>query len=943
MPQLLADAVQQSLPSGEGGGADAWPVERVHWLECFTGKERTSEFCEATDPTGNLESNSSSGHKEYQDRLRAIALRTEGKEKGEIAAALGRSAKFVQTWWKKAPKEVPKPPGVHEYLKTEFWRDIEIVRGFGKGLGIYEEVVPSAEWLQPMADGAAFNKGGYRLKYDKEGRMRPQGNQHAKDGLVPGKHPKLDKLAQKLLVAQNIDDRVLKRPGVLWYPDGGADAIEHRHEAWTALMSFGAPRILTIDKHPVLLRDGDLIVFGTQRHGVPKMHSDDGTFDDYGGRISVVFFFMPSGQQAQGAEPWRAISDGEAPSRKATAMLRDADLGAAAQLQGLRTGAKAADLAQLEALGFSGEEAAAALKAAGFEVQRAADVLLSGGGPALMMGLHDESADASQGLLHRPGNFDRRQQISALYARLGALQASRAASSSACSAAATLEDDAALALRLQQEETGAGSIREGGCGGESADWEEMAILEQLQELEREEDTAGGGREALQSQFAAYEEMLDANDAEEWDGRGDLMVREWRRAHLHIEQQDPSTLYALGCGTLREQVFFELLSMHSIRVLYDFRANPDAAIGKHFSVRSLELACKARGILYRHIPLGRETAYGILKHLREDEGRNSLAELVWHARRKRTALLGAEEDWRIDHRLAIAMRLRQAGHRVLHIRPDGGEEEHPEEIEVPEHLAGEEARLRMLEKQRLAGELKRPSKSATSRSSEVVAQRLTRPQEEIDAGAELRKADTQAELCRIQRRLADLQRRHDDSSDAKAGLGPKLLHVNKFVKAQAAEQRTNLAAGKTKDGKDKEKMAAGGPPPAYSWTSNGGTSGGNPDFASAALRPFLADPAESASGPSCGVAELETLMVECLGCGATLPWDALQEGDGRCAECQQRTDESEAATESLAADLETAPAAEAAAAVAAERFASQPQSSSTWRSRRRAERIANRDS
>ena len=31
-----------------------------------------------------------------------------------------------------------------------------------------------------MADGREFrNGGGYRLKYDKEGRMRPQGNQNA--------------------------------------------------------------------------------------------------------------------------------------------------------------------------------------------------------------------------------------------------------------------------------------------------------------------------------------------------------------------------------------------------------------------------------------------------------------------------------------------------------------------------------------------------------------------------------------------------------------------------------------------------------------------------------------------------------------------------------------------------------------------------------------------
>lgn len=80
-------------------------------------------------------------------------------------------------------------------------------------------------------------------------------------------------------------------------------------------------------------------------------------------------------------------------------------------------------------------------------------------------------------------------------------------------------------------------------------------------------------------------MIDAEDAEEWDGRGDLMVREWRRLHLHIEQslgaehrplhprQETCTLYAFGCGNQTEKSFFELLSLHSIRVLYDFRAMP----------------------------------------------------------------------------------------------------------------------------------------------------------------------------------------------------------------------------------------------------------------------------------------------------------------------------------------------------------------------------------
>ncbi|CAE7293870.1 SWEET14, partial [Symbiodinium microadriaticum] len=304
--------------------------------------------------------------------------------------------------------------------------------------------------------------------------------------------------------------------------------------------------------------------------------------------------------------------------------------------------------------------------------------------------------------------------------------------------------------------------------------------------------------------------------------------------------------------MTERSFFELLSLHSIRVLYDFRGPPaiegvhelcsaperrfrgsDGEQGpSHFKPSHLEGACKRHSVHYRFAPLGREGAYGILKHLKEDEGRNMLAELVWWARRKRTAFLGKEADWRQDHRAAVASRLAVAGHGVKHVSADGALEDHPHDFEMPDFIAGEEVRLRRLEKQRLAGDLARPTKSATSRSTEVVAQRLTQPQKVIDAAAELRKANTQAELCRIQRRLADVERR-SASSDAKAGLGPKLLHVNKWVKAQAEEQRENLAAGKTKDGKDKDKLAPGGPAPSYSWTGSGGTCGGNPDFLAAA--------------------------------------------------------------------------------------------------------------
>jgi len=77
-------------------------------------------------------------------------------------------------------------------------------------------------------------------------------------------------------------------------------------------------------------------------------------------------------------------------------------------------------------------------------------------------------------------------------------------------------------------------------------------------------------------------------------------------------------------------------------------------------------------------------------------------------------------------------------------------------------------------------------------------------------------------------LADLQR---GSEGADAALKPKLLNASKWVEAQAEEQKRNLAAGKTKDGRERKADAAAAP--ADVWLGSGGTSGGNPAYAAGA--------------------------------------------------------------------------------------------------------------
>merc|ERR1712232_607088 len=105
----------------------------------------------------------------------------------------------------------------------------------------------------------------------------------------PGLCPRFDKLIQDMVRDFRLPDPLVERYTVKmnWYPDGLASVSPHRHDNWTLLLSLGSPRVLTVDKANVLMEDGDIILFGTQSHGVPEMPSCTG------GRLSVVLMFAP--------------------------------------------------------------------------------------------------------------------------------------------------------------------------------------------------------------------------------------------------------------------------------------------------------------------------------------------------------------------------------------------------------------------------------------------------------------------------------------------------------------------------------------------------------------------------------------------------------------------------------------------------------------------------
>merc|ERR1712136_479227 len=103
-----------------------------------------------------------------------------------------------------------------------------------------------------------------------------------------------------------------------------------------------------MDNTPLLMQDGDLCIFGTQRHGVPVMP------EVTEGRITFVIFFYPNEMQKKGM--WQTLSDPDtmAPSQRLVKMMHERHLGIAAEQ---RVVAQSDKLRALTDLGFHQNDA----------------------------------------------------------------------------------------------------------------------------------------------------------------------------------------------------------------------------------------------------------------------------------------------------------------------------------------------------------------------------------------------------------------------------------------------------------------------------------------------------------------------------------------------------------------------------------------------------------
>ncbi len=143
------------------------------------------------------------------------------------------------------------------------------------------------------------------------------------------------------------------------------------------------------------------------------------------------------------------------------------------------------------------------------------------------------------------------------------------------------------------------------------------------------------------------------------------------------------LYTLGHSNHALAHFLELVARHAIALVVDTRAQPYSRFNPHFNRKRLEESLEARGVSYlwfgdRLSGRPKDPAFyradgQVLwdKLMRSPQVREGLDRVVEEARRRRLALICAEEDpMRCHRRLLLAPPLVERGVRVLHIRGDG---------------------------------------------------------------------------------------------------------------------------------------------------------------------------------------------------------------------------------------------------------------------------------
>mmetsp|Transcript_120495 Transcript_120495/g.239827 ORF Transcript_120495/g.239827 Transcript_120495/m.239827 type:complete len:394 (-) Transcript_120495:206-1387(-) len=234
----------------------------------------------------------------FRLHLRALWLRRSGLNQIEVARELQCNPSVLDAAWlsteaPRAPRQVAKYIAAYEQRmlasNVEPFRAPLLRRGYAGNLShAYAECASAFPWEQAVLRKRNYETGEVTITSTASSRQDCSFPPGLRTGL-----PHLDEVLAKMR-----DDFKIEDPGAYvlcnWYLDGNTSIAPHQHDFWSAILSFGASRIFLLDGQPILLAHGDLLVFGTQRHSVPKMPQVEE------GRISVCIFWYPERRKADG-------------------------------------------------------------------------------------------------------------------------------------------------------------------------------------------------------------------------------------------------------------------------------------------------------------------------------------------------------------------------------------------------------------------------------------------------------------------------------------------------------------------------------------------------------------------------------------------------------------------------------------------------------------------
>jgi len=300
-----------------GGPGESVDKERSRVRQVFY-VERGQRYDVALDVAAPLPPpRESEAARDFRLQLQARHLLGRGQSKEVVAKALDKALGWVSQCQRLATEELARPrdipPYVAEYnlrmlqLGVEPFRPAVLLRRYAEDTqGLYLECAQQMPWRQ-----AVFRKRNYDTGEVTVTNIASSRQDCSYRGLSTG-IPRLD-----VVLARLCRDLDIKDPHAYllnnFYPDGNTSIAPHQHDFWSAIISFGASRVFTVDGDPVLLGDGDVIVIGTQRHSVPKMPEVNE------GRVSVAIFWYP--ENSGPAEPCEEYCEGE----DATAAEEDAE------------------------------------------------------------------------------------------------------------------------------------------------------------------------------------------------------------------------------------------------------------------------------------------------------------------------------------------------------------------------------------------------------------------------------------------------------------------------------------------------------------------------------------------------------------------------------------------------------------------------------------------